>query len=89
MQCTHCTFGMFMSSMKTSSLFPGGGPKLSLVLFSTLDSSVRCTSIEDVREEKFMFSRSCWEGGWVEWRGCEGRGWSGEGVRAEGGVERV
>ena len=63
-ECDLCTqlytFGMFMSSMKTSSLFPGGGPKLSLVLFSTLDSSVRCTSIEDVREEKFMFSSSCW-----------------------------
>ena len=49
---------MFKSSMNTISLFPGGGPNVSLVLFSTLASRLRCTSIEVVREEKLMFRSS-------------------------------
>lgn len=45
---------MFISSINTKIRFPGGGPYTSLVHFSTLLSIYLCTSIEDVREEKFM-----------------------------------
>ena len=48
-----------MSSMKTMRRFPGGGPYVSLVLFSTLASKLRCTSREVVLLEKFMFSSNC------------------------------
>ena len=46
------TCGMFISSIKMSRRFPGGGPNVSLVLFSTLASRLRCTSRDVVREEK-------------------------------------
>ena len=50
------TWGMFMSSIKTTRRFPGGGPNVSLVRFSTFASRVLWTSIEEVREEKLIFS---------------------------------
>lgn len=44
-----------MSSMNASSFLPIGGPYVSFVRFSTADSMMRCTSSEDVRDEKLMF----------------------------------
>jgi hypothetical protein len=48
-----------MSSMKISNLLPGGGPYVSLVLFSTFASKFLCTSTAIVLEEKFTFSSNC------------------------------
>lgn len=45
-----------MSSMKINRRLPGGGPYVSLVLFSTLASRFLCTSRDEVLLEKFMFS---------------------------------
>ena len=55
----HGTCGMFMSSMKTMSRLPGGGPYVSLVRFSTLASKFLCTSRDVVRLEKLMLKSSC------------------------------
>ena len=52
------TCGMFMSSMNTINRLPGGGPNVSLVLFSTLASKLRWTSILVVRDEKLMLSNN-------------------------------
>lgn len=54
------TFGIFMSSIKIRSLFPMGGPQVSLVLFSTLASRFLCRSNDVVLEEKLM-TRVLWE----------------------------
>ena len=51
---------MFRSSMKTSSLFPTGGPYVSLVLFSTLASRFLCRSMEVVLDDKLM-TRVVWK----------------------------
>jgi hypothetical protein len=45
--------------MKTSNLFPTGGPYVSLVLFSTLASRFLCRSIEVVLDDKLM-TRVVW-----------------------------
>ena len=50
---------MFMSSMNMMSFLPIGGPYVSLLRFSVASSIARCTSMEEVREEKFMF-RMMW-----------------------------
>ena len=47
-----------MSSMNTINRLPGGGPDVSLVLFSTLASKLRWTSILVVRDEKLMLSNN-------------------------------
>lgn len=50
------TIGMFISSMKTASFLPIGGPNIFFDLFFTEVSIVRWTSKEDVREEtKFEY----------------------------------
>jgi len=53
------TRGMFMSSMNMMSFLPIGGPYVSLLRFSVESSIARCTSMDDVRDEKFMF-RMTW-----------------------------
>lgn len=50
------TCGIFMSSMKQATFLPMGGPNVSFVRFSTAASRVRCTSIEDVLDEKLIFN---------------------------------
>lgn len=55
--CTHSsTCGMFMSSIKQAIFLPIGGPYVSLVRFSTAASRVRCTSSDEVLDEKLIFS---------------------------------
>ena len=45
---------MLASSHHTTSFFPVGGPKVSLVRFSTEPSTCDWTSLLDVRLEKFI-----------------------------------
>lgn len=50
------TCGIFISSIKAAIFLPIGGPYVSFVRFSTDDSMIRCTSNDDVLDEKFMFN---------------------------------
>ena len=56
------TFGMLRSSKYRSIRLPIAGPNVSLVRFSTDPSSTLWTSIDVVRDEKFMFSTTFFSG---------------------------
>ena len=45
---------MFRSSKNSTSRLPAAGPYVSLARFSTTSSTPRCTSMDVVRDEKFM-----------------------------------